>query len=251
MQTNHDLTVKALALLKNVDSVELKVTVPDTDHRSALAALHIDILDAELRQAVFFDSRDLKLDRAGLVVRARRIRKGADTVIKLRPIAPDKLDRELRQSASFRVDQDAMPGTLLCSGSLRGKATNSDVEDVLRSQLPIARLFSKEQRLLYKTYAPKGLPLDGLISLGPVNIAKVKIVPPELKRALTAEMWFFPDGSRVLELSTKCAPTEAFQVLTELRVFLNEQGIHLTKGQETKTRKALEYFSRFAGRKAA
>ena len=56
-------------------------------------------------------------------------------------------------------------------------------------------------------------------------------------------MWLYPDGSRILELSTKCAPAEAFQVAAETRAFLTGQGVDLGGEQETKTRKALEFFS--------
>src|SRR4051812_16637148 len=54
-----------VALLKDADSVELKLTVPESDHQSSISALGIDVLDAELRQVVFFDTRDLKLNRHG------------------------------------------------------------------------------------------------------------------------------------------------------------------------------------------
>ena len=57
-------------------------------------------------------------------------------------------------------------------------------------------------------------------------------------------MWLYPDGSRILELSTKCAPTEAFQVAAETRAFLTSKGVDLDTEQQTKTRTALEYFSR-------
>ena len=50
-----------------------------------------------------------------------------------------------------------------------------------------------------------------------------------------------PDGSRILELSTKCAPAEGFQVAAETRAFLAAQGVGLSGEQQTKT--ALEYFS--------
>src|SRR5215510_5732208 len=46
------------------------------------------------------------------------------------------------------------------------------------------KLFTKQQRAFYSTYAPKGLELDDLEVLGPINALK-------------------------LELSMKCAPTEA------------------------------------------
>ena len=47
----------------------------------------------------------------------------------------------------------------------------------------------------------------------------------------------------ILELSTKCAPSETFQVAAEARAFLTQKGVELTGEQQTKTKKALEYFS--------
>ena len=56
------------ALMKGSDTVELKVTVPDSDIRSTADLLGMDPLDAELRQVVFFDTPDLTLSQAGVVV---------------------------------------------------------------------------------------------------------------------------------------------------------------------------------------
>ena len=56
-------------------------------------------------------------------------------------------------------------------------------------------------------------------------------------------MWLYPDGSRILELSTKCEPGEAFQVAAETRAFLSSKGVDLDTEQQTKTRTALEFFS--------
>ncbi len=53
-----------LGLIKGADSVELKLTVPETDQRSAARSLGLDVLDAEIRQVVFFDTPDLKLYQA-------------------------------------------------------------------------------------------------------------------------------------------------------------------------------------------
>ena len=64
-----------------------------------------------------------------------------------------------------------------------------------------------------------------------------------LNRDLVVELWLYPDGSRILELSTKCAPGEAFQVAAEARAFLGERGIDPGGEQQTKTRTALEFFS--------
>jgi hypothetical protein len=57
-------------------------------------------------------------------------------------------------------------------------------------------------------------------------------------------MWIYPDGSRILELSTRAATNEAFQVGAETRAFLTSRGVDLSGEQETKTRKALEYFAK-------
>jgi hypothetical protein len=60
-----------MALVRDADSVELKLTVADEDRRSAVA-LGIDPLAARLRLIFFFDTPALALDSAGVVVRARR-----------------------------------------------------------------------------------------------------------------------------------------------------------------------------------
>jgi hypothetical protein len=81
-----------LALLGDAGSVELKLTVPESDHYSASRALRIDPLDAEIRQVYFFDTPDLSLNRHGVVVRARRVqRRGGDAVVKVRPVVPTAL----------------------------------------------------------------------------------------------------------------------------------------------------------------
>ena len=79
-------------LIKEVDSVELKLTIPEQAHFTTVRALGLDPLQAQIRQVFFFDTPDLQLDKQGLVVRARRSqKKGDDTVVKLRPVVPSEL----------------------------------------------------------------------------------------------------------------------------------------------------------------
>lgn len=85
---------------------------------------------------------------------------------------------------------------------------------------PLRKLFTKQQRAFYAEHAPEGIGLDDLV-----------------------ELWLYPDGDRILEISTKCAPSEAFQVAAETRAFLGERGIAPAQNQQTKTRKALSFFS--------
>jgi hypothetical protein len=109
---------------------------------------------------------------------------------------------------------------------------------------PLHKVFSKEQRALYAVHAPEGLELDDLAILGPITVMKLKFAPKGLKRKLVAELWLYPDNTMLLELSTKCMPEETFQVGVETRTFLTQHGIDLSGEQETKTKKALEFFSK-------
>ena len=54
----------------------------------------------------------------------------------------------------------------------------------------------------------------------------------------------YPDYTRILELSTKCAPAKAFDTAARTRAFLTKQGIDVTGEQQTKTRTALEFFAK-------
>ena len=107
----------------------------------------------------------------------------------------------------------------------------------------LRKLFGKDQRALFAEYAPDGVTLDDLSVLGPINVLKLKFTPEGYDRRMVAELWLYPDGSRILELSTKCAPTEAFNVAAETRVFLGDHGIDLLAEQQTKTKTALEFFA--------
>jgi hypothetical protein len=234
-----------LGLLREADSVELKLTIPDSARRSAVAALDLDPLEAQIRQVWFLDTPDLALDRAGVVARVRRVQgKGPDSVVKLRPVVPGQLPRQLRESPNVVVEVDAMPGGHVCSASMKGTLTDAEVLDGVRGRRAARKLFDKQQRAFFESHAPEGIGFADLAYLGPITVFKLKSVPPVLGRRLVAELWFYPDGSRVLELSTRCRPDEAFQVAAEARAFLGGLGIDLAGGQQTKTRNALAFFSR-------
>jgi hypothetical protein len=237
--------VEMLELAKKADSVELKLTVPAGDHRAAITGLGLDPLEAQIRQVFFFDTPNLDLNAVGVVARARRVQgRPGDTVVKLRPVDPDGLPDELRLSPNVVVEVDAMPGGYVCSASLKSKAGARSVREVALGELSIRKLFSKEQRTFFSAHAPDGLALNELSILGPIFVLKQNFEPAQLGRRMVAELWFYPDGSRILELSTKCTATNAFQVAAEARAFLSDKGVSLNGRQETKTKAALTYFSK-------
>lgn len=233
-----------LELAQQSDSVELKLTVPPESYRAAARELAIDPLDAQIRQVYFFDTPDLALNRAGVVVRGRRVQGGAgDSTVKLRPVVPADLDESLRSSPQFTVEVDAMPGGYVCSGSMKHAVSNADVLASATGQQPLRKLFSKDQRAFFAAHSPEGLALDGLAVLGPILVLKMKLTPKDLARRLVLELWTYPDGSRVVELSTKAAPADALEAAVAARAFLKAKGIPVGGEQQTKTRTALEFYA--------
>ena len=136
-----------------------------------------------------------------------------------------------------------MPGGYVCSASLKGtlpaeavlaigvgrKGTEHDVLHGAAGVLLGARA--------------RGLAIDDLSVLGPIFVLKLKLPKKTFSRRIVVEMWLYPDGSRILELSTKALPSEALNVAIEVREFLAERGVEMSGQQQTKTKAALEFFS--------
>jgi hypothetical protein len=195
-----------LKLTAGADSVELKLTVPESDQYATAQAL-----------------------------------------VKLRPVVPEQVPKRLRKSPAFVVEVDAVPGSFVCSGTLKAKVDNAEVRNIAFGRTSLESLLSDEQRKLFAEHAPEGIALDDLAVLGPILVLKLKFQPEGYAGQMVLEVWSYPDSSRVLELSTKCRPREAFQVAAETRVFLSKRGVDLAGDQETKTKKALEFFAQRLG----
>jgi len=238
--------VDLLSVLPSTDSVELKLTVPDSQHRSTVAGLGMDPLEAQIRQVVFFDTPDLALDKQGVVVRARRVQgKPDDCIVKLRPVVPSELPDDIRSAKGFNVEVDALPGGFVCSGTMKRvlDPEGPSVKSVLARETRLSELLGQRQRAFFAAHAPSGLALDDLTLLGPIFVLKLRFTPEEFAHRLVVEMWLYPDGSRVLELSTKTTPEDAFRLAATLRGYLVDHGVELSGAQQTKTRKALEFFA--------
>ncbi len=239
-------TAELLALTKAADTVELKLTVPESrsGFRSTVDALDIDPLNAQIRQVFFFDTPDLLLNRHGVVVRARRSQGRADdSVVKLRPVVPGEVPAALRKQPEFGIEVDALPGGFVCSASYKATLDGSPVRAVARGEGRVRKLFTKGQRAFFSDHAPAGVELDDVMALGPMNVMKLKFTPKTFPQPLVAELWMYPDGTRILELSTKCRPAKAFQVAAETKAFLTERGVNISGEQQTKTATALKFFT--------
>src|SRR5688500_13642992 len=207
------------------DTPDLRLNRQGVVVRAAGRASGIDSLAAEIRQVSFCDTPDRRLNRQGVVVRARRVQgKDGDSVVKRRPVVPAELPKKRRKTSGFKAEVDAMPRGPVCSGSLKRAVGNADVREVVQGERPLGSLFSEAQREFLAEHAPDGPELEELSVLGPILVLKLKFEPEGFERQLVAELWMYPDNSRVLELSTKCAPGEAVPAAAETRAGLPGRG---------------------------
>ena len=179
------------------------------DQRSAVAALEHGPARRADPPGLFFDTPDLALEQGTASSCApARPRQADDTVVKLRPVVPDEMPPQSAGRPSSASKSTPCPAVRLLrvdEGPQRPRPSRGRS----RGRQPLRKLFTKDQRALYEEHAPEGIDARrSLTILGPIFVLKLKCTPPGSGRNLVAELWLYPDGSRILELSTKCAPTE-------------------------------------------
>jgi hypothetical protein len=219
-------------LIRQAGQVELKVLVPDG--RSS----RIDATGGRARRVYFLDTPDLKLKHHGIVVRIReRAGRPDDAVVKLRPMTTRTVPGWLRRAPGFEVEVDAMPGSYVCSGALKRRLGRGRVARAIAAGEPLTGLLTPRQLRLLTTYAPEGIGVEDLVAFGPVESRRRRVKLRNV--ALTAERWIYPDGSALLELSTKCSTGRAPAVSARVSDALRKHGIKPSKRQHTKTELAL------------
>ncbi|WP_261557610.1 CYTH domain-containing protein [Frankia tisae] len=231
-------------LTRQVDRVELKFVVPTSAHQRAFEVFKIASAAPRRQRVYYLDTPDRLLHRRGVVVRVRSTRgRPDDSVVKLRPVVPANVAPRLRQSKQLVVEVDAMPGSYVCSAALRTRLGSDDVQRAMARRSPLHALFSKQQARLLATHLPGPGHIDDLAVLGPIEASRHRFTPAGFNRVLQAEEWTFPDGSRLLELSTRATPQAAARTAARLSTILRRHGLDLTGPQRTKTRATLDFFS--------
>ncbi|MEV6300655.1 hypothetical protein AB0M02_14705 [Actinoplanes sp. NPDC051861] len=221
------------------ERVELKVMVPDRASRFLRAGSG----DVRVRQVYFLETADLALSRHGLVVRIRSTAsRSDDAVVKLRPMGERSVPGWLRR-ADLDVEIDALPGHRVCSAALKVSLGRRAVSRAIGSGHRLTGLLSARQRRMIEVYGPDGLDLDDLLAFGPVEVRRHRVRPRGLGRPMTAERWTYPDGSTLVELSTRCAADRAPEVAARMSAVLHAHGVVPSRRQRTKTEMTLRYFS--------
>jgi hypothetical protein len=232
----HDL----LPVLIRAPRVELRFVVADELRRPALDALGVDPLRARVGQLFLLDSPALVLTSQGVTVQALRVQGRAGRVtVTHRHLPPSRVPAAVRTAPTFTADVEVVPGGFVCSATLGGRAKDEQVRRTARGRAPVARLVTEEQRHFSAPHNADPPGFGNLVMLGPLHLVQHKAHLLELDRPLRVRHWFFPDGSRRVELSAACSPDEAFAVARAVKDCLASRGLELVGDQETAIRRTL------------
>jgi len=218
---------------------ELKVTVDEGHIRRARRRLGLSNAKSETRWIWFYDTPALDMYAAGVILRAREIDgDDDDSTVKLRPFELDQLEPRFRTLDDLKCEIDRDPDGEAMSCSLKNDVDEGQIADVGDHLRQVRTLFSSDQEDLLATHGP-GLTPTACDRLGPIFARVWTMETDELPKKATAELWYMPDGSQVLELSMKVAATDADDGMTALLEFVSDRELDLATAQDSKTKRAL------------
>jgi hypothetical protein len=227
-----------------VDAVEIKVTIRPDQELRAERAMEIDEDTADVRLVYFYDTPDLALFKAGVVLRARLVKGDADdSTVKFRPIKPGAVPKDWRGSKGFKLEADWVGDRVVCSASLTGRQQRNEIDEVAKGKRAIDKLFSNEQERFLSEFYKRPIDFEELRVMGPIRVLRWKPKHETFPHELTVEEWRLPNGEDLVEVSIKAPPKEAPQAQKEFFKHLKELGLDPEGVQDTKTRKGLRYFA--------
>lgn len=228
-----------------MDAVEIKLTIRPDQELLAERAMEVNEDTADVRLLYFYDTPDLDLFEAGVVLRARLIKGDADdSTIKVRPVEAASISEQWRRSQGLKLEADWVGDDVVCSASLTGLQRRDEIYDVAKGRRAIGKLFSEEQERFLNDFYKGPINFGDLRVIGPIRVLRWKPRHETFAHELTLEEWRLPNGEDLVEVSIKAAPKEARQARKEFDAHLRELGLDPDGAQETKTRTALKYFTK-------
>lgn len=230
--------------LAGVDSIEIKVTIPDKQIDAALNRYNLTVDNDEERTIYFFDTPNLDLCKAGMFARARRIvGEEDDSTVKFRPVVPDEVPPGWRKYAGFKLEADASETAVVKSASLTMPVEKDLINQVVAGKKNIAKLFTQEQEDFLASIGKQHIDYNSLSVLGPLHAHRWKFEDPACPWDITAELWKREDGARLMEISIKTPVIQAAVAIAGFMAFLAEVGAEQDLKQQTKTRWALQHYA--------
>ena len=227
-----------------MDAVEIKCTIRPDQELRAERAMEVDEDTADVRLVYFYDTPDLDLFKAGVVLRARLVKGDADdSTVKFRPVEPASIPRDWQRWKGFKLEADWVGDRVVCSASLTDLQQRDEIDEVAKGKRAIGKLFSSDQERFLREFHKGPVGFGKLRVMGPIRVLRWKPKHETFPHELTLEEWRLPSGEELVEVSIKAPPNEALQARKEFETHLRELGLDPEGAQDTKTRTALEYFA--------
>lgn len=247
MSTDEPLKTE-LRIDPSIRAVEVKITARIGDEGTVLALLEGTGEEPEKRTVYFFDTPELDLFDAGIVLRARKLRgEDDDTTVKLRPVDPALIPIDWMTTEGFEIELDKVGDSQVISAKLGASQEEGEIDAVVKGQRPLRKLFSSDQERLLEAFGPREVGWDDLVIMGPIDVRKWKVEFDGFAHEVTAERWILPDRSDLIELSIKVEPGEAGPAADAFTAFLEGRGLDVGGDQHTKARGALLFFTAGVG----
>ena len=228
-----------------VGRVELKVLL-DVPPGDAVAALQLSGGPVASREVYYLDTPDLALREQGILIRARiPAHGGAQLVVKLRTSVPRELPKSVARLPNLCVELDALPYETQWCASVRSRPRRlplrPDGRIGRRRRQGWGHIFSADQQAFLARLAEDPALVAEIRPFGPASVRRFRGQAAGLPR-VAVESWTYPDGYRLVELSTKCAPRRAHHTAQQLRRLLVAHQIAPRRTQLSKTEISLRRF---------
>ena len=233
------------SLLAGAEAIEIKATIPQTQVRAALRRYGLTERNDDERYVYFFDTPDLKLLKAGIIARARRVVGDEhDSTIKFRPVDPSKVGKQWRKYKDFKIEADASEKGIVKSASFSMPVAKGLIKRVAAGKKGIAALFTEEQEAFLAEMAGQVLDFSSLAVLGPLRAQRWDFADPACPWPITAELWRRADGATLMEVSVKAPAAQGAAVMAGFMAFLAEVGAERDQSQQAKTHWALDFHAK-------
>lgn len=223
--------------------LEFKVLVDtSTQTQVTLSKLKFSRVLAEHSYVYYYDTRDLKLFSAGLVIRSRSFPgAGGEVMVKAKPLEESDLDASWFDVPGLSCEIDAVPLKAQSSCSIRLPMPASSIDKVVTGHKPLDHILKPDQEFFANDFGGYDRVSARVRPLGPIESWRWR-VPNSAGWRVMAEYWTLPSGASYIELSIKGLSMDHDKLEAALAKIISDTSVDrapLTLNKTAATLKAL------------
>lgn len=217
------------------DGGEVKVLLADQNTDKTISWLKRQKADFSQRHIFLFDTPDLSLHQAGVILRIRRKQDDSyDVTAKIRDREIKELPNISKKSKKhFECEWDVIQDTFMSCALVKKQKKILGSIDMRNPQ----SYFDIDQKRLIGSRAD--ISWKNIKSFDRINAAKWKLDPEDIP-PISFELWSLPNGKRFIEASRKFGGDNPEKERADLLDFLKENDLAIAKDQTSKVQLALE-----------